>query len=174
MEHFAQSVIELVRQNQAWMIPIVFLLAFGESLAFVSLILPSTVILVAIAGLLGASGIGLSNIAWVWFVAGVGGALGYWVSYLVGYYFKDDIDKVWPFKARPEMLKRGRDFFDKWGALGVFLGHFFGPVRAVIPVVAGTMAMPQLPFQIANIASAFLWAAGVLVLPLMGSKWAFG
>lgn len=172
MESFAQSIIDLVSRHQGWMIPIVFLLAFGESLAFISLILPSTVILVAIAGLLGASGIDLTNVFWVWFVAGVGGALGYWVSYLVGIYFKDDIDKIWPFKDRPEMLKQGRDFFDKWGALGVFLGHFFGPVRAVIPVIAGTLSMPQIPFQIANISSAFLWAGGVLVLPLMGAKWA--
>jgi membrane protein DedA with SNARE-associated domain len=44
----------------------------------------------------------------------------------------------------------------------VFLGHFFGPIRAVIPVVAGMFAMPQLPFQIANATSAFIWAAGVI------------
>ena len=173
MEHLAQNIVELVRLNQAWMAPIVFILAFGESLAFVSLLLPSTVILVAIAGLLGASGIAVANIAWVWFVAGLGGALGYWASYLIGLYFKDDIDKVWPFKSRPEMLKRGREFFDKWGVLGVFLGHFFGPVRAVIPVIAGTMAMRQLPFQIANISSAFIWAAGVLVLPMLSTRFVF-
>ena len=134
MEHLATSVIDFVRQNQAWAVPIAFLFAFGESLAFVSLILPSTVILVAISGLLGASGISVANFFWVWVAAGFGGALGYWVSYLLGLYFKDDIDKVWPFKGRPEMLKQGREFFDKWGTLGVFLGHFFGPVRAVIPV----------------------------------------
>ena len=173
MEHLANSVIDFVRQNQSWAVPIAFLFAFGESLAFVSLILPSTVILVAISGLLGASGISVANFFWVWVAAGLGGALGYWVSYLVGLYFKDDIDKVWPFKTRPEMLKQGRDFFDKWGTLGVFLGHFFGPVRAVIPVIAGTLAMPQLSFQIANITSAFLWAAGVLFLPMFGGQWFF-
>ena len=36
------------------------------------------------------------------------------------------------------------------------------PVRAVIPVVAGMFAMKQLPFQIANVVSAFMWAAGVI------------
>jgi membrane protein DedA with SNARE-associated domain len=71
------------------------------------------------------------------------------------------------------MLQRGREFFHKWGTLGVFLGHFFGPVRAVIPVVAGTFGMRQVPFQIANISSAFLWAAGVLFLPMFGGQWLF-
>ena len=174
MEHFTQSVIEFVRINQGWMAPIAFLLAFGESLAFVSLILPSTVILVAMAGLLGASGMSIANFFWVWFAAGLGGALGYAVSYWVGFYFKDDIDKVWPFRTRPEMLRRGREFFEKWSTLSVFLGHFFGPVRAVIPVIAGTLAMKQIPFQIANMTSAFLWAAGVLVLPMLGVQFAVG
>lgn len=172
MEHLAQSVIAFIENNQSWIAPVTFLLAFGESLAFISLILPSTVILVAIAGLVGGAGVSMTTIFWVWLAAGIGGALGYSVSYWVGRYFKDDIDKVWPFKTRPEMLKRGRDFFDKWGTLGVFFGHFFGPVRAVVPVVAGSFAMRQLPFQIANITSSFIWATGVLIVPIFLARYA--
>ncbi|MGE0628161.1 MAG: DedA family protein [Hyphomicrobiaceae bacterium] len=171
MEHLSGSIVEFVRANQAWAAPIVFLLAFGESLAFVSLILPSTVILVAIGGLLGASGIDFFP---AWIAAGLGGTLGYAISYWIGYYFKDDIDKVWPFRTRPYMLKHGRDFFDRWGVLGVFLGHFFGPLRAVIPVIAGTLAMRQLPFQLANASSAFLWALGILAPSVIGGQWLFG
>jgi hypothetical protein len=36
-----QPVIDLVRNNEAWAVPIVFALAFGESLAFISLLLPA-------------------------------------------------------------------------------------------------------------------------------------
>ena len=158
--------------DDSWAVPITFLLAFGESLAFISLILPSTVILVAMGGLLGASGV--VDFFPLWFAAGLGGALGYAISYWIGVYFKDSIHEIWPFKSRPELLQRGRDFFDRWGTLGVFLGHFFGPVRAVIPVVAGTLAMKQIPFQLANVSSAFLWAAGVLAPSLFGGKWLFG
>jgi len=57
---------------------------------------------------------------------------------------------------------------------GVFLGHFFGPIRAVIPVIAGMAAMRQIPFQIANISSAFLWAGGVIVPSFFGLKWLTG
>src|SRR5262245_25992436 len=101
MEHFAQSVVKFVSDNQAWMLPITFLLAFGESLAFISLILPSTVILASIAALLGAGDVGLGSFFWVWFAAGIGGALGYWVSYWIGYHFKDEINNIWPFRTRP-------------------------------------------------------------------------
>lgn len=171
MEHFIQNIVMFVEANQAWIIPIVFLLALGESLAFISLFLPASVILFAISALMGKSGIGINGIFWVWFAAGVGGSIGYWLSYAIGRYFKDDVHKLWPFSSRPEMLVRGRNFFEKWGALGVFAGHFFGPVRAVVPVVAGMFAMPQWAFQVANVSSAFLWAGGVLVLPLFGVRW---
>lgn len=170
MEHLSQSIVAFINENQSWMVPITFLLAFGESLAFISLILPSTVILIAIAGLLGSAGVSTATIFSVWIAAGIGGGIGYALSYWVGWYFKDDIDKLWPFRNRPYMLVRGREFFEKWGTLGVFFGHFFGPVRAVIPVVAGSFAMKQLPFQLANFSSSFLWAFGVLVLPLYGVR----
>lgn len=171
MADYALYVIEFVRANEAWAVPIVFLLGFGESLAFLSLVLPSTVILLGIGGLIGASGIDFWRL---WLAAGIGGTLGYAVSYWAGAYFKESIVRFWPFSRHPEMLPRGEVFFKKYGVFAVFLGHFFGPVRAVVPVVAGMYSMPQLPFQVANIASAFLWAAGVLGPSTLGVKWLFG
>lgn len=159
IQQITAEIVTFVQANRQWAIPIVFLLAFGESLAVLSLFIPASVILIGIGGLLGASGISF----WpVWLAAGLGGTLGYAVSYWIGFYFKDDVHRWWPFRTRPELLPRGQMFFDRYGALGVFIGHFFGPVRAVIPVVAGMCAMRQIPFQIANVSSAFLWAAGVL------------
>jgi hypothetical protein len=38
MEDFARALADFVRDNQAWAAPIVLVLAFGESLAFVSLL----------------------------------------------------------------------------------------------------------------------------------------
>lgn len=171
IESYAQTIVEFIKVHNAWAAPIAFVLAFGESLAFISLILPSTVILVAIGGLLGASGIDFLP---VWIAAGLGGSLGYALSYWIGLYFKDDIPNIWPFRTRPQLLLQGRTFFDRWGVFGVFLGHFFGPVRAVVPVVAGMLAMRQIPFQIANISSAFLWAGGVLAPAVFGGRWLFG
>ncbi len=171
IQEYADLIVNFVKANEAWAAPIAFLLAFGESLAFISLILPSTIILVGIGGLIGASGINLWPVV---LAAGAGGTLGYAISYWIGLYFKDDIERVWPFRSFPEMIPRGRAFFDKYGAFGVFLGHFFGPVRAVIPVVAGMYGMPQLQFQIANVLSAFLWAGGVIAPSFFGLKWLAG
>jgi membrane protein DedA with SNARE-associated domain len=168
MQAYIDAVIAFVQANQSWAAPVAFLLAFGESLAFISLFLPSTVILVAIGGLLGASGIDMWTVV---IAAWIGGVLGYAVSYWIGFYFKDQIKSVWPFRDYPEMMQRGETFFEKYGIFGVFLGHFFGPIRAVIPVIAGMASMPQLQFQIANVTSAFLWAAGVIAPSFYGLKW---
>jgi membrane protein DedA with SNARE-associated domain len=171
LDEVARIVVVFVKENRHLAAPIVFALAFGESLAFLSLVIPATIILVGISGLLGAGGYTVWNLWDVLLAGGIGGALGYSVSYWVGLYFKDRVRTIWPFSSNPELLDRGHQFFEKWGALGVFLGHFFGPVRAVIPVVAGMVAMRQLPFQLANISSAFLWAIGVMAPGMIGAEW---
>ena len=49
---YAQQIIDFVRQNGAWAPPIVFALAFGKSLAFISLVVAAWVVLVAIGAFL--------------------------------------------------------------------------------------------------------------------------
>ena len=49
-----------------------------------------------------------------------------------------------------------------WGVAAVFIGRFFGPLRASVPLAAGIFRMPYWHFQLANFTSAFLWA-GVLL-----------
>ncbi len=52
LDAYVQPVIAFVRDNAAWAPPIVFALAFGESLAFISLLIPAWGALVAIGALL--------------------------------------------------------------------------------------------------------------------------
>lgn len=152
---FAQDVIEFVREHQIWGPPIVFALAFGESLAFVSLFIPAWAILVAIGALINASGIAFWPIL---IAAAVGAAAGDWLSYWVGVTFKEPIAHVWPLSKYPDLLPRGHAFMEHWGILGIFIGRFFGPLRASVPLIAGILEMNYWYFQSANIASAFLWA----------------
>ena len=52
---------------------------------------------------------------------------------------------------------------EKYGFYAVFVGRFFGPLRASVPLAAGILEMPWWPFQIANLTSAFVWAAMLLL-----------
>lgn len=162
VQEIVDTIVSFVKVHQSWAIPIAFLVAFGESVCFLSLVWPGTAILVGITALFAASGMEV-GVVWPAIIsAALGGSVGYAVSYWVGWYFKDSVPRIWPFSTHPHLIPHGQQFFEKWGAWSVFFGHFFGPVRAVIPVVAGMFRMPQLPFQIANIVSAFIWAAGVI------------
>ncbi len=153
------ATLEFIRAHQAWAAPLVFLLAFAESLAVVSLLVPATAILFALSGLLGASGIPF----WpCWAAAALGAFLGDWLSYRIGFHFRDRLADLWPLTRTPDLLPRGQRFFARWGVAGVFVGRFFGPLRAAVPLAAGSCAMPQLPFQLANLASALVWATGIL------------
>ena len=69
LDSIIQIVVEFVRNHEHWAIPIVFILAFGESLAFLSLLLPATVILLGLGALIGESGIAFWPLAQVRFLA---------------------------------------------------------------------------------------------------------
>jgi membrane protein DedA with SNARE-associated domain len=149
------TLLDFLRAHQAWAPLIVGALAFAESLAFLSFLVPSTVLLLGIGALIGASGLEF----WpIWLGAAIGAILGDWLSYAIGYRFKHTALQVWPLTRHPYLADRGERFFSRWGAWGVFLGRFIGPLRAVVPLTAGIFAMPLLLFQMANIASALVWA----------------
>jgi membrane protein DedA with SNARE-associated domain len=161
IETLLHQAVDFVRVHEAWAAPIVFALAFGESLAFISLLVPAWGALVAIGALIGPSGISF----WpVWIAGALGAALGDWLSYWIGVKFQYGIARVWPLSRHPELIPRGEAFIRKWGVLGIFIGRFFGPLRAAVPLVAGIFAMPNWSFQLANFSSAFLWSAVLLTL----------
>lgn len=167
MEDLIRPVIDFVRDHQVWAAPIVFLLAFGESLAFLSLLIPAWGALVGIGALIGPSGISF----WpVWVAGAIGAACGDWISYWFGFRFKDRVAHMWPLSKYPDMLPRGEKFVRDWGVTSIFVGRFFGPLRASVPLVAGIFEMPYTPFQIANFASAFVWAAVLLMFGDMISR----
>lgn len=153
------SLLSFIRDNEAYHPPIVFALAFAETLALLSLFIPATSILIVVGAALGGSGLSF----WpVWIAAGLGATIGASVSYFIGRYFKDSVHLAWPFRSYPHLLDNSRAFFNRYGLFAIFAGHFFGPARAFVPVVAGTLAVPHVHFQFANIASAFAWSAVVL------------
>src|ERR1700689_4645835 len=104
MEDFAHALADFVRDHSALAAPIVLLLAFGESLAFISLLIPAWGARVAIGALIGASG---SRFWRGWIAGGIGAALGDWVSYWVGFRYKEHFAQMWPLSRYPEILPRG-------------------------------------------------------------------
>lgn len=170
MDDLVRALTEFVRAHEAWAAPMVFALAFAESMAVISLLVPAWGALVAIGALMGASG----GSFWpIWIAGGLGAALGDWLSYWIGGRFHDRIGGWWPMSKYPDMLPRAEAFMKKWGVIGIVIARFSGPLRATAPLVAGIVAMPIVPFQLANFASALLWSAVLLAPGMLGVKMLF-
>src|SRR5881394_4480984 len=161
LEAHAHQVVEFVRVHEVWAAPIVFALDFGESLAFISLLIPAWAALVGIGVLISHGNL---NFWPIWVAGSVGAALGDWLSYWVGLKLEYRVQHIWPLSRHPDLIPKGEAFIKKWGALGIFIGRFSGPLRASVPLIAGIFEMPFWRFQIANFASALVWAAVLLTL----------
>ncbi len=171
MSELARQIIAFVQAHHGWAAPIVFALAFCESFAFISVFVPTASILVGVGALFGASGIAF----WpVWLAATLGAVAAHWLAYGLAFHFKAQIVRLWPLSRDPALIARGVAFFRRWGLLAVFVGRFFGPLRAIMPLAAGLCEMPQLSFQIANVASAILWTGGMLAPGVFGMRWIMG
>lgn len=174
LEAYGQQIVDFVREHRSWAAPVVFALAFGESLAFISLLIPAWAALVGIGVLIESSGL---NFWPIWVAGAIGAALGDWLSYWIGGKLGPPVAHVWPLSGHPELIPKGEKFVTHWGVLAIFIGRFFGPLRASVPLVAGIFKMPYWRFQVANFTSAFVWAGVLLTLGDVVSKifrWAWG
>lgn len=159
LEQLMHDLVAFMRVHQEWAIPIVFLVAFAECVAILSWLVPATVFFTTFGVVAGASGLNLVPLA---FAASVGAGSGFLVSYWAGIFLGPRVNHYWPFRNNPRLLRRGHEFFEKWGVASILIGHFFGPLRAVIAIVAGIVKMPPLQFHIANWLASFAWGFALL------------
>lgn len=159
MTDLIHQLIEWVGQNPHWTGLFVFLLAFAESMAFVGVVVPGVVMMFAVGAMIGAGAVGFWPMYWL---SVLGAVVGDGLSYWLGHHLRGRVADIWPFSRHPQGLERGVAFFAKYGGKSVAFGRFFGPVRAVIPMVAGMLSMSPMRFLVANVLSALVWAAAYL------------
>ena len=141
--------------NPHWALLITFLISFTESLAIIGSIIPGSVTMTAI-GIMAGSGV--MRIDLTLLAGALGAVAGDGASYLLGYKFSSRIINIWPFSRYPTWLKYGEDYFERHGGKSVLIGRFVGPLRSIIPLIAGMMHMNRWYFLMANIASAIGWS----------------
>jgi membrane protein DedA with SNARE-associated domain len=159
MDGIVHWVMTFIGLHPGWVFFVMFLVSFGESLAFVGLIFPGTAILLAAGALIP----GAWMLLWPILLGAISGAvIGDGVSYGIGWRFGRDVERMWPLNRRPDLIARGTAFFERHGGKSIFIGRFFGPVLAIVPLTAGILRMPPGRFWLANIASAIIWAPLIL------------
>jgi len=134
---------------------ITFLISFSESLAIVGTIIPGSVTMTAIGILVGS---GVIEALPTFVFATLGAIAGDGASFWLGRHYHEEIKRLWPFSKYPGLFLLGEKFFEKHGGKSVFIGRFTGPIRSIIPVVAGMLNMNSRDFVIANVLSAIGWS----------------
>lgn len=164
LEGLVSALVETVRERQELAIFVVLGLGFAESIPFLSLAFPSTVLFLIIGALYAEAG----GIYWHLVAAGaIGAFLGDLLTYAAGRIYRERLSSVWPFTREPGLLPKCRAFFERYGALGVFGSKFLGAIRAFIPLTAGILDMPWGTFILASATSSIMWAA-VFLAPGFG------
>ncbi len=153
----------------------IFLLTFIESFAFFGALVPGTPVVVFL-GFLASKG--EINIYLLIVMAIIGGILGDAVSYYLGtkgtrfFSYEKKILNM-------NHLDRGKRFFAKYGDRSIFLSRFVGPIRPIVPFIAGLAQMDKKVFLFWNVTSSIVWSLFYVLLGYhfgnsigkMGSLW---
>ena len=98
------------------------------------------------------------------FFAVCGAISGDSLSYWLGRRYQNRIITLWPLSRHPAVIVRANQFIDQHGVKSILLSRFIGPLRPIIPAIAGITNMPVKIFIAVNVSSAFVWAP-VYLLP---------
>jgi membrane protein DedA with SNARE-associated domain/membrane-associated phospholipid phosphatase len=144
-----------LHQHPNWLAVAVFFISFLECLALVGLIVPGAVLMTAVGALVGTHVVSPQMV----FIPAMFGALvGDVVSFAIGHHYREHLRDLWPFKFYPRLLQQGENFFYRHGGKGVFVGRFIGPIRPMLPIIAGMLNMSPVRFFVADGLSAIFWA----------------
>ncbi|TDR23452.1 DedA family protein [Marinicella litoralis] len=152
---WVKDIYDWIQANPNWTGILIFLFAFTESLLLVGIIFPGAAFLVSLGALIG---LGVLDFYTAWLWASMGGFLGDGISFWIGHKYKQNLLKVWPIYKFPELIEKGQAFFQKYGGVSVFIGRFVGPVRPIIPAIAGMMGMNVKRYIVISLVASILWA----------------
>ncbi len=145
--------------HQSFAAVLVFVLGFAESIVLIAILVPSSVLLAGIGASYAASG---GSLEILWLAGALGAAAGDAASFGMGHYLRDDAARTWPFRRYPELARRGRKVFERWGWFALVISKFAFGVRPFVALTAGIVAMPLMNFLVASLISSVLWAGAAL------------
>jgi membrane protein DedA with SNARE-associated domain len=174
VDAFITSTIAFIEANAAWAFWIALIFAAAETVAVVSILIPSTAILIGVGGLIATGALSF----WpIWAGAAAGAMIGSCFSFWLGLRFGPAILRTWPLRNHPDHVDRGRAAFARYGAAAILVGHFFGPLRSVVFLMCGMAPMTLVRFLPWNLLGGIAWAAAMPLTGYLGGSligWLWG
>ncbi|WP_437882713.1 bifunctional DedA family/phosphatase PAP2 family protein [Pseudomonas sp. LRF_L74] len=155
MSEWLQGMSQWLEANPEWLGVSLFLIACLECLAIAGIIIPGTVVLFSISVLAGSGALTLWETL---LLAYAGGLLGDALSYWIGKRFHQGIRQLPGLRQHPEWLGSAETYFQRYGVASLLVGRFIGPLRPMLPMVAGMCNMPLLRFILVSLLAAAGWA----------------
>lgn len=160
MDTLVDSLIRLFGENRVLAALIVFLLAFGESIAVTYLFVPFSTFMLASGALV------LTGRIDVWLV-GAASIAGIAAADTCSYWFGATVGRRAVYGGDPrgirKLVQRAVPLFQRWGVLSLLIGRFAGVARSLLPILAGIAAMPHAKFQLVNTLSILLWVPSLFL-----------
>lgn len=148
------SISDLITYNAKIGIFVCGFIALIESLAIIGSIIPGSVMMTLIGVLLGRGALPWHATLLSIFI---GALIGDYISFWLGKYYKDFITSHRFVKPYTPWVQHGKAFIHEYGIFSILIGRFVGPMRSLIPMVAGILDMNQIKFTIAIFPTALLW-----------------
>jgi len=145
--HFVNWLYPIIHQLGHWVYVLIFLTAFLESLAFVGLFFPGTTLIIFFGFLSFAGLVDLGDVLWIVALGGIAGDA-------VGFYLGRESPKLFSPQGKiftSKYLKTAEIFFNRHHAKSVVIARFVGPLRPIVPFVAGLFKMSTKKFFIYNV-----------------------
>jgi len=148
---------------------LVALIAFLESLPVVGLAVPGST-LILFSGFLSLHG--KEPIGAIIAAATVGAILGDLTSYLLGARSGATILQGKSLQKRRQLVQRAELFFAAHGGKSIFFARFTGPIRGLVPFIAGCARMRPAPLTLYVLISGPLWGVAYPGIGyLAGASW---
>ena len=144
-----------------WLGVTILAIAFLECLAIAGLVVPGSMMLFALAVL---AGTGVLELWQTLLLAYVGGVFGDLLSYLIGRQQHQKIRSLPYLRDHPQWLAGAEQYFQRYGVISLLIGRFIGPLRPLLPMVAGMFDMPFPRFVLVSLFASAGWAV-VYLLP---------
>lgn len=153
MENWLQQIMHLLPEGTGYYL-LLFLIAFGESLPMVGLLVPGSTLIV-LAGFLVFHGKGLYLPLVV--VTSCGALSGDLLSFWLGGHYGRRMLTLRSFRKHRRLVLLSQQFFCAHGGKSLFFARFLGPIRGITPFIAGLSKMARRPVFLYSLISAILW-----------------
>ena len=149
------SIWALVHSYSAVIGPLSFAIAFLGCLLGPNLLVPAGAFLTAMGVLVGAGIFSWTIVVW----AACGAVVGLSGSYSIGLRLGASVRRMSLLRRWPDLMDRAEALFLRYGFAAILIAYLSGPLRAPVAAVAAIAGMRRVPFELANLVSAFVWAA---------------